>query len=69
MFLALGKLRKMPIPEISECDQNEIVKILDGFDSLVTDIDNGLLAEIDVRNKQYEFYRDKLLTFNELKAA
>ena len=69
VFLALGKLRKMPIPEISECDQNEIVEILDRFDSLVTDIDNGLPAEIDVRNKQYEFYRDRLLTFDELKVA
>ena len=43
--------------------QKEIVDILDNFDKLVNDLSNGLPAEIEVRQKQYEFYRDKLLNF------
>jgi len=47
--------------------QKEIVAILDKFDVLVNDISIGLPAEIDARRKQYEYYRGKLLTFNEKK--
>ena len=43
--------------------QKEIVDILDKFDSLCNDISEGLPAEIEARQKQYEFYRDKLLNF------
>jgi len=43
-----------------------IVAILDRFDTLVNDIANGLPAEIVARRKQYEYYRDKLLTFKEV---
>lgn len=43
--------------------QKEIVDILDRFDNLCNDISKGLPAEIEARQKQYEFYRDKLLTF------
>ncbi len=45
--------------------QNEIVQMLDRFDVLSTDISSGLPAEIDARQKQYEYYRDQLLTFKE----
>ena len=46
-------------------EQERIVKILDRFDSLCNDISSGLPAEIEARQKQYEYYRDKLLTFEE----
>ena len=45
--------------------QEEIVSILDRFDALCNDISAGLPAEIEARQKQYEYYRDKLLTFKE----
>jgi type I restriction enzyme S subunit len=46
--------------------QKKISSILDRFDALCNDISSGLLAEIEARQKQYEYYRDKLLTFKEL---
>lgn len=52
---------KIPLPPLSE--QQRIVDILDKFDALVNDISQGLPAEIEARRKQYEYYRDKLLTF------
>jgi type I restriction enzyme S subunit len=53
----------MPVPSLDE--QARIVAILDKFDALTTDITVGLPAEIATRQKQYEYYRDKLLTFKE----
>ena len=53
---------KIPIPPLSE--QKRIVSILDKFDALVNDISSGLPAELIARRKQYEYYRNKLLTFN-----
>ncbi|TVL56748.1 hypothetical protein A9X82_06165 [Brachyspira hyodysenteriae] len=47
--------------------QERIVKILDRFEALCNDISSGLPAEIEMRKKQYEYYRDKLLTFKEKK--
>lgn len=55
---------KIPLPKIEE--QQKIVDILDRFDRLCNDISEGLPAEIEARQKQYEYYRDKLLTFKEL---
>jgi type I restriction enzyme S subunit len=49
--------------------QKEIVSILDKLDALCSDITIGLPAEIAARRKQYEYYRNKLLTFKELDAA
>ncbi|MDE5771169.1 MAG: restriction endonuclease subunit S, partial [Ruminococcus sp.] len=51
----------IPIPTIEE--QEKIVKILDRFDKLCNDISEGLPAEIKARQKQYEYYRNKLLQF------
>jgi type I restriction enzyme S subunit len=56
----------LPVPALD--DQAHIVRILDGFDLLVNDLSIGLPAELAARRKQYEFYRDKLLTFEEAPA-
>ena len=52
------------IPTIER--QKEIVSILDRFDALCNDLSLGLPAEIEARQKQYEYYRDKLLSFKEV---
>ena len=52
---------KIPIPPLVE--QERIVTILDKFDSLVNDLAQGLPAEIEARKKQYEYYREQLLSF------
>jgi len=54
---------KIPIPPIEE--QERIVTILDKFDALVNDLGIGLPAEIKAHRQQYEYYRDRLLTFKE----
>lgn len=56
---------KIKVPTLEE--QKKIVSILDRFDKLCNDISEGLPAEIEARKKQYEYYRDKLLDFKELK--
>ena len=53
----------VPLPSLEE--QERIVSILDRFDALCSDITSGLPAEIEARQKQYEYYRDQLLTFAE----
>lgn len=53
----------VPVPPLEE--QERIVSILDRFDKLCNDISEGLPAEIEARQKQYEYYRDKLLSFKE----
>lgn len=53
----------VPIPPLEK--QKEIVEQLDKFSKLCEDISDGLPAEIEARKKQYEYYRDKLLTFKE----
>ena len=52
------------LPPLNE--QQRIVNLLDKFDSYCNSITNGLHAEIELRQKQYEYYREKLLTFKEL---
>lgn len=52
---------KIPVPSLSE--QSRIVSILDKFDTLTNSISEGLPKEIELRQKQYEYYRDMLLTF------
>lgn len=52
---------KIPIPPIEE--QERIAGILDKFDTLVNSISEGLPREIELRRKQYEYYREKLLSF------
>ena len=52
----------IPVPPLSV--QKEIVSFLDKFNTLTTDISTGLPAEISLRQKQYEHYRDRLLNFN-----
>lgn len=57
---------KFPVHIPSIEDQHKIVAILDRFDALVNEISSGLPAEIAARRKQYEHYRDRLLTFKKL---
>nr|WP_290123322.1 restriction endonuclease subunit S [Corynebacterium ulcerans] len=59
-------IQDFPIPVPPLPDQHRIVELLDKFDALVNDLSSGLPAEIAARRKQYEYYRDKLLTFKEL---
>ena len=53
------------VPPIEE--QKRVVSILDRFDAICNDLTSGLPAEIEARQKQYEYYRDKLLSFKEHK--
>ena len=55
------------VPPIEE--QKRIVSILDRFDAICNDLTSGLPAEMEARQKQYEYYRDKLLTFKEVAAT
>lgn len=51
----------IPVPPIKE--QEKVISILDRFDTLVNDLSQGLPAEIEARRQQYEYYRDRLLSF------
>lgn len=55
----------IPLPDIKT--QHKIANMLDKFEKITNDISDGLPAEIEARQKQYEYYRDKLLNFKELK--
>ncbi|RDU69167.1 hypothetical protein CQA66_09045, partial [Helicobacter aurati] len=61
--LSMIKNFQIPLPPLSV--QSEIVEILDKFDTLVNDLSMGIPAEIEARRKQYEYYREKLLSFKE----
>ncbi|VEU62875.1 restriction endonuclease subunit S [Mycoplasmopsis bovirhinis] len=54
----------IPIPSLDI--QNKIVAILDNFSDLTNDLTKGLPAEINLQQKQYEYYRNKLLSFNKV---
>ena len=64
-----GQIKELDItlPPIQE--QKRISNILDKFDKLINDISEGLPAEIELRRKQYEYYRNKLLSFEELSVS
>ncbi len=57
----IGKIM-LPIPSIEH--QNKLTAILNNFEKLTIDLNEGLPAEIEARQKQYEYYRDKLLSFS-----
>ncbi|CYW84131.1 TPA: restriction endonuclease subunit S [Streptococcus suis] len=63
VFLALGKIRNFPIPYVPSDIQSRIVQVLDNFDTVCNDLNIGLPKEIELRQKQYDFFRDQLLTF------
>jgi type I restriction enzyme S subunit len=57
------ELKKLKLCLPSRKVQDKIVDVLDNFDALCSDLNIGLPAEIEARQKQYEYYRDKLLSF------
>ena len=69
-----GTVKSIPMKElknISICiptleKQQEIIDLVDRFNTLCNDIKSGLPAEIEARHKQYEYYRDELLSFKEI---
>ncbi len=63
--LSLANIREIPIivPPLSV--QAKVVDALDKFEALVTDLNSGLPAELEARRKQYEYFRERLLTFKE----
>jgi type I restriction enzyme S subunit len=67
-LITAGKLKqvKIPVPPLDE--QERIAAILNRFDALCNDLTSGIPAEIEARQKQYEYYRDKLLSFKEVTA-
>ena len=75
-MLQTSSMKNIPMEKIRKFDicipnmevQQRITAILDRFDALCNDLTSGLPAEIEARQKQYEYYRDKLLTFKELTA-
>lgn len=64
--VSMGEMRKLliPVPPIEV--QERIVKVLNNFDAICSDLGIGLPAEIEKRQKQYEYYRDKLLNFKDI---
>lgn len=64
--LGLKALKEMKVPLPSKKEQKRISNLINRFDKLCNDISEGLPAEIEARQNQYEYYRDKLLTFKEL---
>ena len=63
--LLIDGFSKIHIPVPPRTEQDRIVEKLNHFDTLINDLSSGLPAEIEARRKQYEYYRDRLLTFPE----
>lgn len=61
-----GTVKSFPIPLISLDEQKRIINILDGFEALCMLPETGLLKELELRRKQYEYYRDDILSFKEV---
>lgn len=66
--LSVTRLKKVLLSVSSPSEQARIVSILDRLDTLCNDLTSGLPAEIEAHKNQYEYYRDRLLTFKELGA-
>ena len=66
-YIIFYNVKKFKIPVPSLQTQQKVDEILDKFDTLVNSITDGLPREIELRRKQYEYYREKLLNFTELK--
>lgn len=64
--ISLKDISKFKIPTPPITIQNRIAKVLDNFDAICSDLNIGLPAEIEARQKQYEYYRDRLLSFPKL---
>ena len=62
-LVTAGQIKEVVIPVPMMQEQEKIVAVLDKFDTICNDLTSGLPAEIEARKKQYEYYRDKLLTF------
>ena len=65
----ISQIENTPVPLPPLDVQNRIVNVLDNFEKICSDLNIGLPAEIEARQKQYEYYRDKLLTFKEVAAT
>ncbi len=63
MHVGKGAIEKRLVPVPSLTEQARIVAILDKFDALTNSITEGLPREIELRQQQYEHYRDLLLSF------
>ena len=61
--LSLKAIKAIPIPLTSQREQERIVSILDKLNAIATSITEGLPREIELRQKQYQYYRDALLSF------
>lgn len=64
--LSLANINEIPIAVPSIQEQQKVANILEQFDKLINDILEGLPAEIELRRQQYEYYRNKLLSFKEI---
>ena len=64
--LNAGLIRTLPVPVLGLSEQKKIAAILDNFDALTNSITEGLPREIELRQKQYEYYRNLLLSFPRL---
>lgn len=67
--LSVSRLEKLLIPIPPMEIQYSIANVLDKYETLVSDLAQGLPAEIAAVQEQYEYYRDKLLSFSEYKLS